>query len=95
MALAHTVVGCSSGLAKQMAARKLLGEAIRFETKVRRVKLAAVEHETDARRLFMADQMEQADARRVALASLPDEFPLLKYPHNNAHHMYLWSPNLH
>lgn len=95
MALAHAVVGCSSGLKKQLAARKLLGEAIRFETKVRRVKLAAVEHETDARRLFMADQMEQADARRVALASLPDEFPLLKYPHNNAHHMYLWSPNLH
>lgn len=95
MALAHAVVGCSSSLAKGLAARKLLGEAIRFESKARRVKLAAVEHETDARRLFMADQMEQADARRVALASLPDEFPLLKYPHNNAHHMYLWSPNLH
>jgi hypothetical protein len=95
MALAHAVVGCSSSLAKSLAARKLLGEAIRFETKVRRVKLAAVQHETDARRLFMADQMEQADARRVALASLPDEFPLLKYPHNAAHHMYLWSPNQH
>jgi hypothetical protein len=95
MALAHTVVGCSSSLAKALAARKLLGEAIRFESKARRVRLAAVEQETDARRLFMADQMEQADARRVALASLPDEFPLLKYPHNTTHHMYLWSPNLH
>jgi hypothetical protein len=95
MALAHAVVGCSSSLAKSLAARKLLAEAIHFETKVRRVKLAAVEHETDARRLFMADQMEQADARRVAMASLPDDFPLLKYPHNGAHHMYLWSPNLH
>ena len=95
MALAHAVVGCSSSLAKGLAARKLLGEAIRFETKVRRVKLAALEHETDARRILVADQMEQADASRVALASLPDEFPLLKYPHNGAHHMYLWTPNLH
>ena len=72
MALAHAVVGCSSSLAKGLAARK----------------------ETDARRIFMANQMKQADATRIAMANLPDDFPLLDYPHNTSHHMYLWSPNV-
>jgi len=94
MALAHAVVGCSSSLAKGLAARKLLGEAILFEKKARRIKVAAVYQETDARRIFMANQMEKADATRIAMANLPDDFPLLDYPHNTSHHMYLWSPNL-
>jgi hypothetical protein len=95
MALAHAVIGCSSSIAKGLAARKFLAAATGFETKARRVLLAAVEQETDARRIFAADQLDQMDAQRVALASLPDDFPLLKYPHNTAHHMYLWTPNLH
>ena len=94
MALAHAVVGCSSSLAKGLAARKLLGQAILFEKKARRIKVAAVYQETDARRIFMANRMEQADATRIAMANLPDDFPLLDYPHNTSHHMYLWSPNV-
>jgi hypothetical protein len=94
MALAHAVVGCSSALKKTLAARKVLAEAMRFETKARRVKLAAVAQETDARRLAMADAIYQAEATRVAIAGAPDDFPVLRYPHNRAHHMYLWTPNL-